>query len=309
MSSTPADLWSNPAFQTLMSTLWAAPLGILAIVLGIAGFVGWQGYNEIKEKILAELTSRIEQFRNDFASEQKQLIAQVQYQASLSTARSQIDLAWQAWNLAVDLVQLDLVKEIGDQSLADGAVLEAAKKKAAEQIDTDLPPKFFITTRGALAHVRFAKNASDRALFYLGRIPDEAQVKLEDESKKYLELEASQAYAYHVATDYRDSSTDEWTQALIASQRALAELDSDWFIHREDSEATAVAWIDTYLYVRIVYLLTKNKDHPKEAEQEFLKASEVYRDRVANRAALIEVKRRFARYLERPESFLRSMSD
>jgi hypothetical protein len=69
-----------------------------------------------------------------------------------------------------------------------------------------------------------------------------------------------------------------------------------------------VAWIDTYLYVRIVYLLTQNKDHPKETEQEFLKAAEIYRDRVANRAAMIEVKRRFAAYLEKPDSFLRSMN-
>ncbi len=277
------DLWSTPPFQALMNTLWQAPLLILAIVLSVAALVGWQGYQEIKETLYSDLKKR----QDEFKEEQKQLEAEVAQSASMAIAAGQTDAAYQSWLLA-----RDLVKE--------------AKKVTEAQMDEKLPPGDFLDAPGALSHVRFAKNLCNRALLYLAQLPDQLQITFFGRSKKYLELEARQSYAYYVATDYNNSSAREWEEALGSSERALAELRSEWLTQQEDYEEVQELWIDTYLYVRVIYLLKQDVNYPEAAKQEFLRAAEVFRDQVADKAALLDIKERFKPLLEAPNDFLRS---
>lgn len=213
--------WRDPGFQTLMATLWQAPLVILSVVIAVAAFFGWQGYVRIGER----LTRRT---RKD--------VAQV---ASLAAAAGHLDAAWSCWMLALGLEDPSSEEE------------DIGKRLPVFKVD---PPS------SALVHLRGAKRNAEHALRSLEQVPRDSEVYLlgsrggvdgEHVTREYLRAEALQSIAYYIACDPR-SRKEDYQTAIRYSAAALSLMEDDDWVKRSrvDKYHVAPQWLDTFLYVR-----------------------------------------------------------
>lgn len=258
------DSWDKDKFTTLMSTLWQAPLAILAIVLAIGGFFGLQGYRELRESL------------------SKQLKSEVEHTAALTIATGHLDSALTAWELSLDLASVE-------SGLSEG------------QIDRQVPPKVFRET--ALAHLRAAKKTARLAVTAVGRIPSDVSVRVRGRSKELIGVQARQSYAYYIASD-PESKDYEFVDALKFSEEAVQRLDDSEWMKREgvSEDDRGSLWVDTFLYIRIIYAdkIVHQADYEKEegrkqlrrAEQELLRARERW-VKIQGRATYDDVIHRF----------------
>jgi hypothetical protein len=210
------DLWDNPAFHEAMTTLWTAPLTILAIVFAVAGIAGLQGYRDIKQRLESEL--------------EKKISAVVDMAIGISNR----DSAYYAWELAENLIN-------------------------NPRLDDHLPPWNLMHNSNASAHLKFAKEASELALRYLDRVPDNLEIRAIGQSNKYLRLQTGQSYAYYVAMSYEDTqypSQEDWARALDCSSEAYRALTRPDWLEKEPKVTiprVMYAWTDTFFYVRVLY--------------------------------------------------------
>jgi hypothetical protein len=243
------DLWSHPAFQQLMATLWQAPLTILAIVLAIGGIIGWQGYQDIKKNLFQLLRERNEQLK-----------AEVEYQANLTIARGDLTAALYSWELAFELAKQQMVKE--------GKQLDIYKQ---------FPPEVFDETCHATPHMRAAKRLALRAVRAVNRVPAELPIEVFGQPKEVFKMEAQQSCAYYIATDYRKAAEEGlWIRALNYSDQARKVLDDEkWMTQQKlDKRIKGPLWYDTFIYVRVIY--SKSNPTVPEAMYQFEQSRKVY---------------------------------
>jgi hypothetical protein len=158
------DLWSMPAFQTLMNTLWQAPLTILAIVLALAGLIGWEGFRALGNRL------------------RDQLIGEVKAAGSLATAAGLLDSAINSWQLAIDIAVAagvtDPDREIPPSFFFNPPVLNSTSPISSADV-------LSLLLGHALPHLRSAKNESYTAITsYLRDLPDNAVLR--GRSKRYI---------------------------------------------------------------------------------------------------------------------------
>ena len=220
----------------LIDTLWQAPLAILTIVLAIGGFFGWQAYSELSDRLYRRVSEKV--------------ISEAQTLGGFSLVLGQITTALGIWKLAVELV---IEKSPGGppKSLADS---EKAEKEFDKKLQrTDEYPET------AASHIRAAKYILFQAVGHLARLPDDVDLPVTYLLRSsVVRMEAKQAYAYQIATDYF-STPSEWEDALRYSREALifsedqklleAQLGGDKIRALE----RAAAWADTFLYVRALF--------------------------------------------------------
>jgi len=244
------DLWINPAFQEAMTTLWAAPLTILAIVFAVVGIAGWQGYKDIRQRLEDELSNR------------------VQYVTDLTIAAGDVDAALVSWKLAMSLAR------------QESRISESA-------IDKEFPPAAFAVDSSAQAHIKAAKGFAEKAVNAFKRVPDHINVTVRGRSKEVLRIEVLQSYAYYIATDAKTIAVDArgsqamWDEALTYSRMALRVLEDSAWVKQESLNIREVGprWRDTFIYVRVIYA---RENQSPTASTEYGHALNLYKDLVEN---------------------------
>jgi hypothetical protein len=114
--------------------------------------------------------------------------------------------------------------------------------------DDDMPPAL---SPHATAHLAAAKTLFRWSMVYCDKLP----VGFCDErlSKEALTLQARQGWAYCVASGPRIATPTEWQDALAYSEDALKETLRRNALNERLHAEWAPQWIDTYLFVRVVY--------------------------------------------------------
>jgi hypothetical protein len=221
--------------QQLANAIWQAPLEILAIVLAIAAFFGWQGYTDLKKKLSVELKKEVSAASDNRVTE------------TLVIALT--ELASSLWRLSEEVKDDD-----GNDVNSDG-----------------IPPNL---SQNGLAHVSMARRLLTDLLRRLNGVSEEVIIGHSSLERAKLEVRQAWAYHTATLADYGRAgrspsfrapqiSEEDWDNALEYSAEALAKLDK--------YKGALGLWLDTFLYVRILHarIFVNSTKSKTDAEQAF----------------------------------------
>jgi len=126
----PCSAWSGTSAgvsTTAHKRHLAGTAGILAVVLAVGAFFGWQGYTDLRKRLEIELSSK------------------VQSVTDVTIAASDLDAALVSWLLALDLARVE-------------------SRRSDTAIDKEFPPEIFSTDTSATAHMKAASRVLMKGL-------------------------------------------------------------------------------------------------------------------------------------------------